>query len=73
VAAKLFYWSPLGVMQCTKNCLVALNKLHKTLVASVDEINGQQILHHPYIIVCHMYITIKTNNLNNDTWLMKKV
>jgi len=25
-----------------KNCLVALNKLHKTLVANVDEIKGQQ-------------------------------
>ncbi len=26
----------------TKNCLVALNKLHKTLVTNVDEVNGQQ-------------------------------
>ncbi len=52
----------------TKNCLVALNKLHQTLVAGVDEVNSQQILHHSYIIVCHLYITIKINNLYNDMW-----
>ncbi len=57
----------------TKNCLVALNKLHKTLVANVDEINGQQNTHHAYTIVCHPYITIKSSNLHNDTWQMKNV
>jgi hypothetical protein len=36
-----------------KNHLVALNKLHKTLFASVNEVNGQPIFNHPYIIVCH--------------------
>jgi len=56
-----------------KNYLVALNKLHKTLVTNVDEVNGQQIFHHPYAIVCHLYITIKINNLHNDMWKMKKV
>jgi hypothetical protein len=30
----------------------------------VDE-NNQLILHHPYIIICHTYITIKINNLHN--------
>ncbi len=57
----------------TKNCLIALNKLHKTLVASVNEVNGQQILHHPYSIVCHLYITIEISNLHNATWQLKKV
>ncbi len=57
----------------TKNCLVTLNKLHKTLVASVDEINGHKTLHHLYIIVCHMYITKKISNLHSDTWQMKNV
>jgi hypothetical protein len=36
------------------------------LIAHVDEINNQLILHHPYIIVCHTYNTIKINNLHND-------
>jgi hypothetical protein len=36
-----------------KNHLVALDKLHKTLVASVNEVNGQPIFNHPYTIVCH--------------------
>jgi hypothetical protein len=27
----------------------------------MDEVNGQQILH-------HLYVTIKINNLHNDTW-----
>jgi hypothetical protein len=27
-----------------------------------------KIFHHPYIIVCHLYITIKISNLHNDTW-----
>jgi hypothetical protein len=57
----------------TKNCLIASNKFHKTLVASVDEINGQQIFNHPYIIVCHPYVTIKIKNLHNDMWQLKKV
>jgi hypothetical protein len=56
----------------TKNYLVALGKLHKIVVANVDEVNGQQVLHHPYTIVCHPYITIKINNLHNDTWKMEK-
>jgi len=47
--------------------------LHKTVVANVDEVNGQQILHHPYTIVCHPYITMKISNLHNDTRKMKKV
>jgi hypothetical protein len=55
-----------------KICLVALNKLHKTLVASLGEINNQPIFHHSYIIVCHLYITIKNNNLHIDTQQMKK-
>jgi len=57
----------------TKNYLITLEKLHKTLVASVDEINGQQILHHLYTIICHSYIIVQINNLHNDTWQMKKV
>ncbi len=57
----------------TEIYLVALTKLHKTLVPSVDEINGQQILHHLYTIVCNPYIAIKINNLHNDTCQMKKV
>ncbi len=32
----------------------------------MDEINNQLILHHPYIIICHAFITIKINNLHND-------
>jgi hypothetical protein len=46
----------------------------KTLVASVNEVNSQQIFQHSYIIlyVDHLYITIKINNLNNDMWQMKK-
>jgi hypothetical protein len=55
-----------------KKYLVALNKLHQTIVANVNEVNGQQILHHPYTIVCHPYITIKINNLHNDTWKVKR-
>jgi len=43
----------------TKNYLIILNKLHKTLVANVNEINGQVILYHPYTIICHMYISTK--------------
>ncbi len=57
----------------SKNCLVELNKLLYTLVASVDEVNGQQILHHLYIIVYHPYITIKISNLHNEMWQLKKV
>jgi hypothetical protein len=53
--------------------LVALKKLHKTLIAGVDEINDQPILHHLYTIICHMYITTKINNLNDDMCQMKKV
>jgi len=48
-----------------KNYLVALNKLHQTLIVSADESNNQQIFHHLYIIVCHLYIIIKINNLHN--------
>jgi hypothetical protein len=29
--------------------------------------------HHPYIIVCHPYITIKISNLHIDMWQMKNV
>jgi hypothetical protein len=43
----------------TNNCLVTLNKLDKTLVASVVEVNDQRILHHLYIIICHLYITVE--------------
>jgi hypothetical protein len=43
----------------TINYLIALDMLHKTLVANVDEVNGQQIFHCLYIIICHLYITIK--------------
>ncbi len=32
-----------------------------------------KILHHFYIIVCHLYITIKISNLHNNMWQMKKV
>jgi hypothetical protein len=48
------------------------NKLYKTLVASVDEINGQPILHHPYTIVCHPYITLKIKHLHNDMCQRKR-
>ncbi len=48
-------------------------QLHKTLVANVDEINGQKVFHHLYTIVCDMYSNIKINNLHNDTWQVKKV
>ncbi len=54
---------------CLKLLNSILNKLHETLVAMVNK-----IFHHPYIIICHMYITIKINNLHiNDMWQMKKV
>jgi hypothetical protein len=32
-----------------------------------------KILHHMYIIVCHLDITIQISNLHNDMWQMKKV
>jgi hypothetical protein len=57
----------------TKNYLITFHKLDKTLVANVDEVNDQPILHHLYIIICHLYITIKINNLDDDMWQMKKV
>ncbi len=44
---------------------MVLNKLHKTLVTNVNEINGQPIFQ-PYTIVCHPYIIIKINNLHNN-------
>jgi hypothetical protein len=50
----------------TKNCLVTLHKLDKTLVASVDEVNDQPLLHYLYIIICHLYIIVKINNLHDD-------
>jgi hypothetical protein len=50
----------------TKTTKLDGTKLHKTLIAHVDEINNQLILHHPYIIICNTYITIKINNLHND-------
>jgi len=43
----------------TKNHLIALNKLHKTLITNVHEVNGQLILHHLYIIAYNLYITLK--------------
>ncbi len=39
----------------------------------MDEVNGQQILHHPYTIICHSYITIKIKSLQNDMWQLTKV
>jgi hypothetical protein len=57
----------------TKNCLITLDKLHKMLVPNVNEVHYQQIFHHLYITICHLYITIKISNLNNDMWQMKKV
>jgi hypothetical protein len=56
-----------------KNYLGTLDKLHKTLVVSVDEINSQSIFHHSYTIVCHPYITIKIIDLHNDICQMKNV
>ncbi len=35
----------------TKNCLIAFNKLHKTLVANVDEVNDQQNTS-PFLYYC---------------------
>jgi hypothetical protein len=29
--------------------------MHKTLVANVDEVNSQQMLHHLYTIACYIY------------------
>jgi hypothetical protein len=34
-----------------KICLFILDRLHKMLIASVDKVKNQLILHHP--IVCH--------------------
>jgi hypothetical protein len=45
--------------------------LHKTVVANVDEVSSQQMLHHLYTIVC--YVNMKINNLHNHMWHMKKV
>jgi hypothetical protein len=39
----------------------------------LNEVNGQQIFHYLHIIICHPYITIKTNNLYNDMWQLKNV
>ncbi len=44
----------------TKNCLVTLDKLHKTLVASVDEVNGQQNTP-PSIYSCMPFIYYQKN------------
>jgi hypothetical protein len=38
----------------------------------MDNVNDQPILHHLYTIICHMYITTKINNLNDDMCQMKK-
>jgi hypothetical protein len=38
-----------------KNCLIALNKLHKTLVASVSEINDQQNIS-PFLYYCMPFV-----------------
>jgi hypothetical protein len=43
------------------------------LVPNANEVHGQQIFHHLYTIICHLYITIKLSNLNNDMWQLKKV
>jgi hypothetical protein len=53
--------------------LVPLDKLHKTLVANVDEVNGQQNISPSDTIICHSYITIQINNLHNDMGWVKKV
>jgi len=42
------------------------------VITILDEVNDQQILHHLYIILCHLYITIKNNNLHHDMWQLKK-
>jgi hypothetical protein len=43
-----------------------------TLIANVNEVNSQPILDHPYTIICHLYNTMKINNLHN-MWQLKKV
>jgi hypothetical protein len=53
-------------LSCNYIIVVKDTKLHKTLVATMDEINGQPTFHHLYMIVCHMYITMKIDNLHND-------
>ncbi len=54
----------------TKNYLIALDMLHKTLVANVDKINDQLIFHHLYIIIVICILPKKSTIM---TLQMKKV
>ncbi len=62
----------------TKNCLVTLNELHKTLVAGVDEVNGQQntspsIYYYMPYVYYHKNQQLKYWHMVNEKGLKKNI
>jgi len=52
IPSTKFFWEK-TITIC--NCIpIVLNKLHKTLVANVNEVNSQQMFHRLYTIICYI-------------------